>query len=163
MLNVVDDVTKECLAAVADVSLSGRRVIRELSGLIAVRGAPAMIVSDNGTEFTSNAVLAWAQERRLSWHYIAPGKPTQNAFCEAFNARFRDECLNEHLFRDLSHARAMIGAWVRDYNTRRPHSALGYLTPAAFAAACASQRAEEPVASPAQMSTLTQPAPAQTG
>lgn len=129
ILNLVDDVTKECLAAIADVSLSGRRVIRELDQVIASRGAPTMIVSDNGTEFTSNAVLGWTQERRLDWHYIAPGKPTQNAFCEAYNGRFRDECLNETLFRDLGHARQVIAGWVDHYNTERPHSALGYQTP----------------------------------
>lgn len=163
VLNVVDDVTKECLAAIPDVSLSGRRVVRELDQLIAQRGEPEMIVTDNGTEFTSNAVLAWAQDRALIWHYIAPGKPTQNAFCEAFNARFRDECLNEHLFRDLGHARAVISAWRRYYNTERPHSSLGYLTPAAFAAARAPQRKNDAVASPAQTGKLKSPALDPTG
>ena len=93
ILNVVDDVTKECLGAIPDVSLSGRRVVRELDRIIARRGPPDMIVSDNGTELTSNAVLTWTQDTGVQWHYIAPGKPTQNAFCEAFNGRFRDECL----------------------------------------------------------------------
>jgi putative transposase len=173
VLVVVDDVTKECLAAIPDVSLSGRRVIRELDALIAARGRPETIVSDNGTEFTSNAVLAWTQERRAAWHYIAPGKPTQNAFCEAFNSRFRDECLNETLFRDLAHARAAIASWVRDYNNRRPHSALGYQTPAAFNAAFRSQRpdalelfngsARQAVASTAQMGKLNPPVPDHAG
>ena len=99
-----------------------------------------MIVSDNGTELTSNAVLAWTQDTGVQWHYIAPGKPTQNAFCEAFNGRFRDECLNENLFRHLAHARYVIALWVHDYNYVRPHSALGYLTPAAYAAALQSKR-----------------------
>jgi len=162
VLNVVDDVTKECLAAIADVSISGRRVIRELDHVIAARGKPTMIVSDNGTEFTSNAVLAWTQERAINWHYIAPGKPTQNAFCEAYNSKFRDECLNEALFRDLSHARQVISGWFRHYNTERPHSALGYQTPAAFAAAYRTA-AGSPVASTARTGKLNPPVLAQTG
>ena len=93
-----------------------------------------MIVSDNGTEFTSNAVLAWCEAEAVAWHYIAPGKPMQNAFCESFNGRMRDELLNETLFLGLGHARAKIAAWALDFNTARPHSALGYLTPAANAA-----------------------------
>ncbi len=134
ILNVVDDVTRECLAAVPDTSISGRRVARELSTLIRRRGKPAMVVSDHGTEFTSNAILSWATESKIEWHYIAPGKPMQNGFCESFNGRMRDELLNETLFFGLDHARAKIGAWVNDYNHRRPHSSLGYATPAKYAA-----------------------------
>ena len=91
------------------------------------------IVSDHGTEFTSNAILSWAGEQRVEWHYIAPGKPMQNGYIESFNGRMRDELLNETLFFDLDQARQMIGAWVTDYNTARPHSSLGYRTPAAYA------------------------------
>jgi len=134
ILNVVDDVTRECLAAIPDTSISGRRVARELTGLIERRGKPDMIVSDHGTEFTSNAMLAWAQENRVTWHFIAPGKPMQNGFCESFNGRMRDELLNESLFFGLNHARIRIAAWADDYNLRRPHSALGYIPPAAYAA-----------------------------
>ncbi len=134
ILNIVDDVTRECLAAVPDTSISGLRVARELTTLISRRGKPGMIVSDNGTEFTSNAVLTWASDRRIDWHYIQPGKPMQNAYVESFNGRMRDELLNEALFFGLDHARAQLVAWVNDYNTERPHSALGYTTPAAFAA-----------------------------
>ena len=133
ILNVVDDVTRECLAAIPDVSISGKRVARELSAIIERRGKPGMIVSDNGTELTSNAILAWCAEHKLQWHYIAPGKPMQNAFVESFNGRMRDELLNETLFRDLDHARTVVADWAVDYNTKRPHSALGYLTPAAHA------------------------------
>ena len=97
-LCVVDDFTREALAVVVDVSLSGTRVARELDRLIEQRGKPKMIVSDNGTELTSHAVFRWAQDQRIDWHDIAPGKPTQNAFVESFNGRLRDECLNEHLF-----------------------------------------------------------------
>lgn len=93
-----------------------------------------MIVSDHGTAFTPNAMLAWAQENRVTWHFIAPGKPMQNGFCESFNGRMRDELLNESLFFGLDHARIRIAAWADDYNLRRPHSALGYIPPAAYAA-----------------------------
>ena len=134
ILNVVDDVTRECLAAIPDTSISGRRVARELTDLIERRGKPGLIVSDNGTEFTSRAVLAWAQESQIDWHFIAPGKPMQNGFCESFNGRMRDELLNESLFLGLDHARTKITDWINDYNQRRPHSALGYRTPAAYAA-----------------------------
>lgn len=133
VLNVVDDVTRECLAAVPDTSISGKRVVRELTALIAVRGKPGMIVSDNGTELTSNAVLEWCGTAKIDWHYTAPGKPTQNAFVESFNGRMRDELLNETLFTCITHAREKIAIWVDDYNSERPHSSLGYATPAAFA------------------------------
>jgi putative transposase len=133
ILNIVDDVTRECLAAIPDTSISGVRVARELTLLIARRGRPGMIVSDNGTEFTSNAILAWSQDHRIDWHYIAPGKPMQNAYAESFNGRMRDELLNESLFISLAHAKAVIANWTHDYNTARPHSSLGYQTPAGHA------------------------------
>jgi len=134
ILNIVDDVTKECLGAIPDTSISGRRVARELTALIERRGAPGMIVSDNGTEFTCNAMLAWCRDMKVDWHFIAPGKPMQNGFVESFNGRMRDELLNERLFFSLDDARRHISAWVADFNHQRPHSSLGYLTPAAFAA-----------------------------
>lgn len=133
VLNIVDDVTWECLAAIPDTSISGYRVARELIDLIGRRGKPGMIVSDHGTEFTSNAVLAWSKDHRVEWHYIASGKPVQNGYIESFNSRMRDELLNESLFFGLDHARSAIAEWVADYNTARPHSSLGYQTPAAFA------------------------------
>jgi putative transposase len=128
-LAVVDDFTREALALVVDTSIGGRRVVRELDALIAARGRPSTIVSDNGTELTSRAVLEWTNKTRLEWHYIAPGKPTQNAFVESFNGRFRDECLNEEVFASLAEARVLIETWRRDYNNVRPHSAHGGLTP----------------------------------
>lgn len=134
IFNVIDDVTKECLAAVVDTSLSGRRVARELSALIERRGKPGLIVSDNGTEFTSNAMLSWTEECCVKWHFIAPGRPMQNGICEAFNSRMRDELLNETLFFGLDQARSAVAEWVADYNASRPHSALGYQTPQAYAA-----------------------------
>lgn len=134
ILNILDDVTKECLAAVADTSISGKRVARELTNLIAWRGKPELIVSDNGTEFTSNAMLAWMNEHQVAWHFIAPGKPMQNGICESFQGRLRDELLNETLFFGIDHARSVLARWVADFNGDRPHSALGYRTPAAYAA-----------------------------
>ena len=120
-LNIVDDVTRECLAAIPDTSIAGRRVARELTALIKRRGKPGMIVSNNGTEFTSNAMFAWTQDNRVVWHFIAPGKPMQNGFCESFNGRMRDELLNESLFLGLDHARTKITNWVDDYNPASEH------------------------------------------
>jgi putative transposase len=134
ILGVVDECTRECLALVPDTSISGARVARELSRIIAWRGKPEAILSDNGTELTSNAILSWADDRRVEWRYIQPGKPSQNAFAESFNARLRDELLNETLFRSLIHARLTLDAWRDDYNLQRPHGKLGWLTPAAYAA-----------------------------
>jgi transposase InsO family protein len=158
VLNIVDDVTRECLAAIPDTSISGRRVARELTDLIGRRGKPGMIVSDHGTEFTSNAILAWSKDHRVEWHYIAPGKPTQNGFVESFNGRMRDELLNESLFFGIEHARSAIADWVKDFNTARPHSSLSYRTPATYAeilaatgysAAQVESSAPPPVAQPA--------------
>jgi len=125
ILAVVDDFTRECLCLVADTSLSGARVARELTLLIARRSArPLLCVSDNGTELTSTAILSWSQQSKVGWHYIAPSKPQQNAFAESFIGRLRDECLNETLFTSLRQARAVLAAW--------PHSAHGGLTPASI-------------------------------
>jgi putative transposase len=114
---------------VADTSLSGIRVARELDRLMIARGRPKMVVSDNGSELTSNAILAWADQNRVAWHYIAPGKPMQNAFIESFNGRLRDELLNETLFTSLAQARVALKCWRADYNDTRPHSQLGWRTP----------------------------------
>ncbi len=144
ILAVVDDYTRENLCLVADTSLPGGRVIRELEALVTRRGLPQQCVSDNGPEFAGLAMLGWAQSLRLDWHYIEPGKPQQNAFIESFNGRLRDEFLNETLFTTLAQARVELEEWRRDYNTERPHSALGNLTPIAYAARNASvpQQAE---------------------
>ena len=133
ILAVVDDFTRECLCLAPDTSLSGARVARELDTIVAVRGRPLLCVSDNGTELTSMAILRWSQETGVEWHYIAPGKPTQNAFIESFNGRLRDELLNETLFVSLAHARVVLAAWMIDYNTVRPHSAIGNVSPSDFA------------------------------
>ena len=134
ILTMVDDFTRECLGLVVDTSLTGLRVARELDRIAELRGYPCMLVSDNGIELTSNAILAWQQEHAVEWHYIAPGKPMQNGFVESFNGRLRDECLNEHVFTNLSEARRIIEEWRIDYNTNRPHTSLNGLTPTEFAA-----------------------------
>jgi putative transposase len=128
-LNIVDDFTRECLAIEVDTSLSGHRVARILDAIGSVRGFPQTIVMDNGTELTSIAMACWARDRKVRLHFIQPGKPTQNAYIESFNGRFRDECLNEHQFATLGQARLIIEAWRIDYNTDRPHQALENRTP----------------------------------
>jgi putative transposase len=133
ILCVVDDFTREALAVMPDFSISGVRLARELDVIIARRGKPKTIVSDNGTEMTSHAIFAWAGKNKIEWHYIAPGKPTQNAFVESFNGRLRDECLNEELFSSMTAARATLAAWQADYNQFRPHTSLGGLAPNVYA------------------------------
>lgn len=130
MLAVIDDCTRECLGLVADTSLSGARVARELDKLIRLYGQPQTIVSDNGSELTSRAMLDWQNRTGVAWHYIAPGKPTQNAFVESFNGRLRDELLNETVFVSLADARRRLSLWRYDYNNIRPHSALDGQSPA---------------------------------
>jgi putative transposase len=133
MLTIVDAYTRESLAIEVDTSLPGVRVARVLDRVIAMRCAsPAEIRLDNGPELTSRALDQWAYERGVRLCFIEPGKPVQNAFIESFNGRLRDECLNEHWFRTLTHARQVIEEWRKDYNQRRPHSALGNLTPLEF-------------------------------
>jgi putative transposase len=133
VLGVIDDFTAECLALVADTSLSGLRVARELDAIVALRKKPAMIVSDNGPELTSLAMLKWQQQNQVDWHYIDYGKPQQNPFAESFNGKLRDEFLNETVFSSLAEARVLLAEWRRDYNEQRPHSRLGWLTPSEFA------------------------------
>jgi putative transposase len=159
VLNIVDDVTRECLAAIPDTSISGRRVARELTDLIIRRGKPDMIVSDHGTEFTSNAILAWSKDHRVEWHYIAPGKPMQNGYVESFNGRMRDELLNESLFFGIDHARSAITEWREDFNTARPHSSLGYQTPAAFAGALTATASDASLDKGFASPPVAQPAP----
>jgi len=130
ILAVIDDCTRECLGLIADTSISGVRVARELDALIRIYGKPKTIVSDNGTELTSRAMLEWQNSTGVHWHYIAPGKPTQNAFIESFNGRLRDELLNEEVFVSLADARRKLARWRYDYNTVRPHSALDGRPPA---------------------------------
>ena len=134
-LNLMDGYTREALAVEVDTSLPGLRVVRVLEQLRERRGKPTAIQVDNGTEFTSRVVDQWAYQNGVALHFIERGKPTQNAFIESFNGKFRDECLNQNWFGDLREAREVIEAWRIDYNTVRPHSSLGYRTPEEFAAA----------------------------
>lgn len=154
VLAIVDDFTREALALVVDTSIGGRRVVRELDAVITRRGRPAMIVSDNGTELTSRAVLDWTNRSGVEWHYIAPGKPVQNAFVESFNGRFRDECLNEEVFTSLAEARAVIERWRIDYNNVRPHSAHSGLTPQAVFIRSAGDRLHNPDRSGGSRATI---------
>jgi putative transposase len=128
-LNVVDDLTRECLAIEVDTSLGGARVVRVLQRLVQLRGRPEVIVCDNGPEFAGRALDAWAYQVGVKIHFIRPGKPVENCFVESFNGKFRDECLNESWFLDLPDARRKIEIWRNDYNEVRPHSSLGDLTP----------------------------------
>ena len=129
ILAVIDDCCRENLCLTADTSISGARVARELDALVRIYGKPACIVSDNGTEFTSRAILKWADKNGVLWHYIDPGKPQQNAFIESFNGSLRDELLNEEIFDTLDDARRKLALWRYDYNALRPHSSLGNQTP----------------------------------
>lgn len=133
VFNVIDDHSRECHVSMTDFSIGGRRVARMLERLVELYGKPKAIVCDNGTEFTSMAMFDWARRSGVDLQFIQPGKPQQNGLCESFNARLRDECLNENLFSTLREAREIIEAWRQAYNKHRPHSALNWLTPEEFA------------------------------
>lgn len=129
MLTIVDDFTRESIKITVETSLNGRRVCEELEQVIETRGKPDRILSDNGTEFTSTALLKWCQEQGIRWDYIQPGKPYQNGYIESFNGKLRDECLNENIFVNLQEAKRLVEAWREEYNERRPHSSLKGKTP----------------------------------
>lgn len=133
VLNVVDDYTREMVGQLVSVSISGQRVSRFLSSLIETRGKPRSMVCDNGTEFTSKAMFFWSKENQVALDFIQPGKPTQNAFVESLNGKFRNECLNQHWFRSIEEAEYEINKWRHHYNHVRPHSSLNYLPPVVFA------------------------------
>jgi len=132
-LTVVDDLSKECPVLEVDHSLTGQRVARVLDRVALTRGLPDLITVDNGPEFISKALDAWAHANGVKLHFIQPGKPTQNAYIESFNGKFRDECLNEHVFTSLYDAQTKIESWRKDYNENRPHRSLKQLTPNEFA------------------------------
>jgi len=132
ILNIVDDYSRTCVGQLVDTSISGTRVVRYLEELAQSRAMPKSIVMDNGTELTSKAMFFWSQKTRIKLNFIQPGKPTQNAFVESFNGKFRDGCLNQHWFKSLDEARQIIKAWRKHYNHDRPHSSLGYQSPAQF-------------------------------
>ncbi|HEY8834397.1 MAG TPA: IS3 family transposase [Chthoniobacterales bacterium] len=142
-LTVVDDCTHEAVAVHPDRAMSGTYVARILDRLKHERGLPKVIRSDNGSEFCGKAMMIWAHENGVALRFIEPGKPNQNAYVESFNGRLRDECLNEHWFTSLTHARALIETWRRDYNEYRPKKDLGGLPPAIYAARLATRSATE--------------------
>jgi len=133
-LTVVDDLSKECPVLEVDHSLTGQRVARVLERVALTRGLPDLITVDNGPEFISKALDAWAHANGVKLHFIQPGKPTENAYIESFNGKFRDEYLNEHVFTSLHDAQTKIESWRKDYNENRPHRSLKQLTPNEFAA-----------------------------
>ncbi len=135
ILTIVDDYTRQWKAAIVDTSIGGVRVVRLLEEIAGETGLPSVIVSDNGPEFTSRAFLAFCERRGIDLRFIQPGKPTQNAYVESFNGKFRQECLDTHWFTTLDDARRAIEVWRIDYNEVRPHSSLADRTPAEFAAA----------------------------
>lgn len=132
-LVIVDDATHECVAIVAEHSIGGTHLTRILDEVCAKRGKPAIIRTDNGPEFVGKAMLNWSFRMGVQLKLIEPGKPNQNAYVESFNGRLRDECLNEHWFTSLAHAKAVIEDWRREYNEQRPKKSLGGLTPASYA------------------------------
>ena len=145
LLTVHDDYTRECLWIEADTSLSGPRVTRVLDYVAELRGRPASLITDNGPEFAGLALERWAHDRQVQHRFITPGKPSQNGYIESFNGKLRDECLNENEFINLQHARELIETFRDDYNQLRPHSSLGDLTPAEFAAKIAQAPMGAPV------------------
>lgn len=130
---IVDDGTTECVAVHPEHAIGGDHLVRILDRICQRRGYPKVIRTDNGKEFTGRAMLTWAHEHGVQLKLIEPGKPNQNAYIESFNSRFRDECLNEHWFFNLRHARLNIEAWRKEYNEERPKKGLGGLTPSQFA------------------------------
>ena len=132
-MDFVSDITVTCIALEVDTSITGQHVTRYLNKAMLFRGRPKEILSDNGPEFTSNALNAWAYEKHIEHVFIDPGKPMQNGFIESFNGKLRDECLNLHWFHNLQEAREIISRWKNEYNMVRPHSALGQKTPAEYA------------------------------
>jgi putative transposase len=135
MLPVVDEYTRECLTIEVERGMDAEDVVSTLEYLFEVRGEPEHIRSDNGPEFIAEAVRSWLARRGSKTLYIAPGSPWENAYSETFNSRLRDELLNREVFETLKEAKVLLGDHRLDYNDRRPHSSLGYRTPAEFAAA----------------------------
>lgn len=133
VLNIIDDYSREMIGQLTDVSIGGHQVARFLNRLIEQRSRPDQIVCDNGPEFTCKAMFFWQKESHVKLAFIQPGKPTQNAFIESLNGKFRNECLNQNWFRSIDEAKRTIDQWRDHYNTIRPHSSLNYLTPLAFA------------------------------
>ena len=157
VLNIVDDHSRFCPGQIVDVSIPGARVARFLDNLALRFGLPEEIILDNGPEGTSKAMFDWSERTGVRLRFIEPGKPVQNAFVESFNGKFRDECLNLHWFRSLRHAREEIGRWRNHYNTERPHSALGYLSPTEFLTKTTASALETLAVSTLPLNTEAQP------
>ena len=155
ILSIVDEFTRECLALTPSRKLKSADVLDVLADLFVIRGAPKHIRSDNGPEFVAKAIQAWLSKAGVETLYVTPGSPWENGFVESFHSRFRDELLNLEVFDNVPHAQTVIATWKNDYNYRRPHSALGYQTPAAFAAGCLTS-------APASTPTLQPGSPQQT-
>jgi len=156
-LSVVDEFTRECLVLKVDRGITSEDVIDTLAELFAMRGVPKHVRSDNGPEFVANALREWLGRVGVTTLYIEPGSPWENGFAESFHGRFRDECLAVEVFDGISDARAISTAWKDDYNTQRPHSSLGYMTPAGYAAACAASASAKASAPAAHAGSLGQP------
>src|ERR1044072_3568998 len=144
ILNIRDDFNRESLAVEVDTSLPALRVQRALNTIVASRGLPANIRSDNGPEFLSHLMEHWCEQNKVSWHYIQPGKPTQNTFIERSNGSMRRELLDPYAFASLKEVRSLATEWQWDYNHERPHKALGYLSPVIYA-----RKQEQPDSEPA--------------
>lgn len=157
VLNIVDDHSRICPGQIVDVSIPGARVARFLADLALRFGLPEEIVLDNGPEGTSKAMFDWSERTGVRLRFIEPGKPVQNAFVESFNGKLRDECLNLHWFRSIRHAREEIARWRHHYNTERPHSALGYLSPQEFLMKTTASAIETLAVSALPLNTQTQP------
>jgi putative transposase len=155
--NVVDDLTRECPAIEVAKSIPGARVVRVLERIAVNRGYPKRVVADNGPELTGQALDEWAYRNGVELHFITPGRPVENAYIESFNGKFRDECLNEHWFSTLDDARRTIEEWRRDYNEERPHSSLGDLTPAEYAAQFANLQAPSAPSGPQTLEVNSSP------
>lgn len=133
IFTLIDEITRECLALEVDRSITGQRVTSFLNKAALFRGLPKEILTDNGSEFTSNAMNAWVYDHKLEHVFTDPGCPTQNGYIESFNGKLRDECLNQHMFQNLFEAREIIQSWKDEYNMERPHSSLKNMTPFEYA------------------------------
>ena len=155
-LSIVDEYTRECLALKVDRRITSKDVIDTLAELFAMRGVPRHIRSDNGPEFVAQAIQCWLAQVEVETLYVEPGSPWENGFAESFHSRFRDELLATEVFENLAAARKLTAAWKDDYNHYRPHSSLGYLTPAEFAARCTASAPKRASATPQLSSPLQQ-------
>lgn len=148
ILSIVDEFTRECLALEVSRKFKASDVIDVLADLFVIRGVPKHIRSDNGPEFVAKAIRHWLKSADVEALYITPGSPWENGFVESFHSRLRDECLSMEVFDNVKHAQALVASWRNDYNHRRPHSSLGYQTPAAFAAGCLASASATPALQP---------------